>query len=304
MFYRLRRALGYWGFDRLIAPIHATPPLRIVESDLRIVSLVAVPRDLSMYLLAAKTLYRRIGHGRFVMIPDGPLSAAWREHLRRHLGDALTVQPIEVIPLGACQRGGCWERLLACLDWSERHYVVQMDCDTLALGDIPEVREAIAANRAFTMAEGLPLQSFADAAAWAAAQDTPPTHVVGEAQLAFACHPRRESLRYIRGSAGFTGFARGGATRAEAELLHQEMEALLGRDRWRIWGTEQVASNVLIANSPDPLLLPYPDYSCVVRSSDLSVVRFAHFIGTDRFYRQRFARLGRRLIRDLLRDAA
>lgn len=303
MLYRLRRSLSYWQFDRLIAPIHATPPLRIVESDLRIVSLVAVPRDLSMYLLAAKTLYRRIGHGRFVMIPDGPLSPAWREHLRRHLGDALTVQPIEEIPLGACQRGGCWERLLACLDWSERHYVVQMDCDTLALGDIPEVCEAIAANRAFTMAEGLPLQSFADAAAWAAAQDTPPTHVVGEAQLAFARHPRRESLCYIRGSAGFTGFARGGATRAEAELLHQEMETLLGRDRWRIWGTEQVASNVLVANSPDPLLLPYPDYSCVVRYSDLGAVRFAHFIGTDRFYRQRFARLGRRLIRDLLQDA-
>lgn len=304
MLYRLRRSLNYRLFDRLVAGVHDTPPLRIVDSPLRIVSLVAVPRDLTMYLLAAKVLYRRIGHGQFVMIPDGELPPAWRDRLRRHLGDGLTIQPINEIPLGACQSGGCWERLLACLDWSEHHYVVQMDCDTLALGEIPEVCEAVAANRAFTMAEGLPLQSFAEAAAWAAAQGDSDTHVVGEAQLAFARHPRRDALRYIRGSAGFTGFAQGGTTRAEAELFHQEMEALLGPDRWRIWGTEQVASNVLIANSPDPLLLPYPDYSCVVRYSDLSPVRFAHFIGTDRFYRQRFARLGRGFIQGALRAAA
>jgi hypothetical protein len=304
MLYRLRRSLGYWRFNRMVSAIHDTLPLPIVDSGLRIVSMVAVPRDLPMYLLAAKTLYRRIGHGRFVMLPDRPLPETWRECIRRHFDDAVSFCPLADIPVGPVQRGGCWERLLACLDLSAEHYVIQMDCDTLALGDIPEIREAVAANRAFTMAEGLPLQSFAEAAAWAAAQDSPPTHIVGEAQLAFARHPRRDSLRYIRGSAGFTGFARGAATRADAALLHQEMEALLGRDRWRIWGTEQVASNVLIANSPNPLPLPYPDYSCVVRFSDLGVIRFAHFIGTDRFYRQRFARLGRRLIRDLLRDAA
>lgn len=299
MLYRLRRSLSYWQFDRRIGAIHDTPPLPIVDSRLRIVSMVAVPRDLPMYLLAAKTLYRRIGHGRFAMLPDRPLPEAWRERIRRHFDDAVSFTPLADIPVGPVQRGGCWERLLACLDLSAEHYVIQMDCDTLALGDIPEIRDAVAANRAFTMAENLPLQSFAEAAAWSE-RDGTTSHVIDEAQRAFARHPRRDALRYVRGSAGFSGFAQGAKTRADAELFHVEMEALLGPERWRAWGTEQVASNVMVANSPDPLPLPHPDYACVSRRSNLSEVRFAHFIGTDRFHGQRFAREGARLIRELL----
>lgn len=299
MLYRLRRALNYRRFDHAIGAIHSTPPLPIVDSDLRIVSMVAVPRDLPMYLLAAKTLYQRIGHGRFVMLPDKPLPEAWRERIRRHFDGAVTFTLLADIPVGPVQRGGCWERLLACLDLSATYYVIQMDCDTLALGDIPEVRDAVAANRAFTMAENLPLQNFAEAAAWSA-RDGAASHVIDEAQRAFARHPRRAELRYVRGSAGFTGFARGAKSRADAELFHAEMEALLGPERWRTWGTEQVASNVVVANSPDPLPLPHPDYASVSRRSDLGVVRFAHFIGTDRFHGQRFAHEGVRLIRELL----
>lgn len=299
MFYRLRRSLKYWRFDRQIAAIHDTKPLRITDSDLRIVSMVAVPRDLPMYLLAAKTLYRRIGHGRFAMLPDKPLPDVWKDRIRRHFDDAVSFTLLADIPVGPVQRGGCWERLLACLDLSADHYVIQMDCDTLALADIPEVRDAVAANRAFTMAESLPLQSFAEAAAWSE-QDGSASHVIDDAQRAFARHPRRDALRYIRGSAGFTGFAKGAKGRADAELFHAEMEALLGVDRWRTWGTEQVASNVMVANSPDPIPLPHPDYASVTRRSDLGLVRFAHFIGSDRFHGDRFAREGVRLIRDLL----
>jgi len=299
MFYRLRQSLNYWRFNRQIAAIHDTPPLRITDSDLRITSMVAVPRDLSMYLLAAKMLYRRIGHGRFVMLPDKPLPEAWKDRIRRHFDDAVSFTLLADIPVGPVQRGGCWERLLACLDLSAEHYVIQMDCDTLALADIPEVRDAVAANRAFTMAESLPLQSFAEAAAWSE-QDGPPSHVIDDAQRAFARHPRRDALRYIRGSAGFAGFAKGARNRADAELFHAEMEALLGVDRWRTWGTEQVASNVMVANSPDPIPLPYPAYASVLRRSDLGQVRFAHFIGSDRFRGGRFAHEGTRLIRDLL----
>jgi hypothetical protein len=303
MLYRLRQRYNYWQFERIIAAVHDTPPVQVVDSDLRILSMIA-ERDIAMYLMAAKVLYRRVGHGRFVLIIDRDLPQPRRDALSRHLGGAVEFVILEDIPVGRCQRGGTWERLLTCLDWSERHYVVQMDADTLAIGDIPEARDAIAANRAFTLAEGIPLQSFDEAVAWMEANVPSPTHIIDATQYAFARHPDRARLNYIRGSSGFAGFAKGGVTRALAEDFHVRMEEILGRARWREWGTEQVASNFVVANSPDPVVLPHPDYATIGPEADMSRVRFGHFIGSYRFERQRFARAGAALIRDLLTNRA
>jgi hypothetical protein len=304
MFFRLRRALNYWQFNRIIRAIHDTPPLRIVESDLRIVSMVAIPRDIPMYLMAAKLFYRRIGHGRFVIIPDRPLPEAWRQRLLNHLGGGVEFIALSSIPVGRCQRGGCWERLLACLDLSASHYVIQLDSDTLTFGALPEVAEAISANRAFTLGNGLPLQTLAEAAAWAETHKRDGQHINDAAQRALARHPQAGTLRYVRGSAGFAGFARGGASRALAEAFHAEMERIVGPERWREWGTEQIASNFIIANSPDALVLPHPDYSTVPPGAPLAEVRFGHFIGASRYIGQRMAKAGAPLIHDVLSRAA
>ncbi len=292
MLYKARRALAYWRYDRAVAAVLETPPLRIVDSPLRIVSMVAVPRDLRMYLVAIKSLYARIGHGRMVVLPDRPLSQRWRDLIRRHVDDAVTFLSLDRVEVGPCQRGGAWERLLTCLDLSVDHYVVQMDCDTLALGELPEVCDSIAANRAFALREGVPLQTLAEAAAWAKRHVPNPSHIVDIAQHAFAEHPERERLRYIRASAGFAGFARGGFERRRIEEFHATMERIVGVERWRAWGTEQVASNFAVANSPDPVLLPHPDYCNVVPTTDLTNVCFGHFIGSSRFDRGRFAEAG------------
>jgi hypothetical protein len=303
MLYRLRRRLNYWRFDRIIGAIHSTPPLPIVDSNLRILSMVA-ERDLSMYLMAAKILYRRIGHGRFVAIIDRDLDQRHRETLRRHLSGAVEFVILEDIPVGRCQRGGTWERLLSCIDWSAKHYVIQMDADTLALRDIPEVLDAVAANRAFTVAEGILLQTLAEAAAWIDHHEPDDDHITAVAQRAFAQHPQKDTLHYVRGSSGFAGFAQGGVTRVLAEEFHVTMEGILGHDRWREWGTEQVASNFVVANSPDPVVLPWPAYGTVPPNADMSRVKFGHFIGSSRFVNQRLARAGARLIEELLRKAA
>ncbi len=42
---------------------------------------------------------------------------------------------LEDIPVGGCQRGGTWERLLYLLDRSETEYAIQLDADTLTVGD-------------------------------------------------------------------------------------------------------------------------------------------------------------------------
>lgn len=300
MLYRMRRRLDYWRYDRLVAAIEETPPLTIVDSPLRIVSMVS-KADVRMVLVAAKVLYRRLGEGRFVLIIDRDLPLRDRDRLRRHLGDALEFLILEDLPVGRCQRGGTWERLIACLDLSREHYVLQMDCDTLALGDILEVREAIRANRAFTLAEPLPLQTLAEAAEWVERHIRPQTHIIDVAQAAFARYPGAECLRYIRGSSGFTGFARGGFARSEIESFHARMEDLVGPARWREWGTEQVASNFAIANSPSPLPLPNPAYCNITPAVDLARVRFGHFIGSYRFHGQILARTSLPLIAALKR---
>src|SRR3546814_2103893 len=66
--------------------------------------------------------------------------------------------------------------------------------------------------------------------------------------------------RYVRGCAGFAGFARGGDARMLAETFSQEATRLLGAERWARWGSEQVASNMIVANDPNALLLPYDHY--------------------------------------------
>ena len=294
MFYRARRAWNYWRYDRIVSGIFETAPVVIKDSDLRIVSMVA-ERDIPMYLVAAKVLYWRIRHGRFVLIVDRALPRGQRDLLRRHLGDAVDFIVLEDIEVGRCQRGGTWERVLTCVDLSADHYVLQMDADTLALGEIPEVLDAIETNRACTVNDGIPTQGLAEAAAWMDGQ-RPSMHIIDATQRAFAQHPRRDELRYLRGTSGFAGFAKGGVSRPFAEQFHVDMEAILGRERWREWGTEQVASNFLVANSPDPVLLPYPAYCSVGPRTDWRVLRFGHFIGTYRFDGQRFAREGARLI--------
>ena len=107
-------------------------------------------------------------------------------------------------------------------------------------------------------------------------------HVQHAAERALASLPGAEALRYIRGSSGFAGFARGGFARGRLDDFSRHMEAALGA-RWSEWGTEQVASNFVIANSPGAVVLPYPDYACYDPRIDAGRSLFLHFYGTYRF---------------------
>jgi hypothetical protein len=74
------------------------------------------------------------------------------------------------------------------------------------------------------------------------------------------------------------------------------MEMLVGPEPWRKWGTEQCASNFAIANSPDAVVLPYPEYAAFDRRLPPSGVKFYHFFGTVRYLDGYFAARGREVI--------
>jgi FkbM family methyltransferase len=296
MFYRLRRSMNVKRFDRMIAGILETKPLVLEDAPWAIVSMVA-KRDVPMYLVAMKSFYPKIGRGKIVAIIDRDTPQILRDTLTAHLV-GIEFAILEDIPTDSCQRGGTWERLLYCLDRSVTEYTIQLDADTLTMSkDLQEVVDCVQANQAFTMADGFARISLSEAAELA--QATPSNYIGIASEAMFDRYPGKESLHYVRGSSGFAGFAKGGFTRAAIAKFHQEMEKLVGSERWREWGSEQCGSNFAVANSPDPLVLPYPDYA----SFDDHVptwlrprVKLFHFIGAYRFKENYYARKSQNVI--------
>lgn len=293
MLFSLRRKLVRARFDHQCRGIFRTPPLRVVGAPLTLVSMVS-HADVRMYLVAMKSLYRRLGRGRIVAIDDGSLTPEDRAVIAEHLGDPRIV-PLASLDTGLCPHGGTWERLLLILDLSAEDYVIQMDSDTIATGALAEVVDSIDTNRAFTLGTRMGQRFVSFREATAAVASVPGGHVQIESERSLARLEGAGTRRYVRGSSGFAGFARGGFDRARVEAFSQEMTAELG-SRWTEWGTEQVTSNYVVANSPEAMVLPYPKYACFDLNMDPTESVFLHFIGTNRFDRGVYASFANRIM--------
>src|SRR5262245_24819493 len=166
----------------------------------------------SMYLLSLISFYPKIHRGHVTAIVDRDMPAALRETLVRHV-KGLELVILEDIPTGICQRGGTWERLLYVLDRSEQEYVIQLDSDTLAVGDeLKEVVRCVESNTPFTISDGFRLSTLAQIAE--EALSIPSNYIGIVAERMFQSYPDNDNLRYVRGSSGFAGFSRGGFDRA------------------------------------------------------------------------------------------
>ncbi len=289
------------AYDRACAGILNTPPLDIKDAPLRFLSMMC-HRDIIPYLVAIKSLYSRIGEGRVVIVDDGTLTGEDRSVLDHHLGGVEYAMAAD-IPVGACPRGGCWERLLAIVDRLSGNYVVQVDADTVTLGAVDEIAQLYSANQSFTLGtpRGSEIASLSSISPlvreWIEDQGIDTLQV--QAEALFEQLPNADERRYVRGSAGFAGFAKGSVTRNQAEDFSQEVEAALG-PRWHDWGSEQVASNYLIANAPDAVVLPQPKYSCYQPNIDPTDAAFLHFFGTYRYDGGLYQRLSETEIRRLM----
>ncbi len=282
MFYRLRRNLKYFKFHKRIQRLLDTPPLIIQDahqqdSPLNIVSMVA-GYDVKLYILAIKAFYRRIGHGRITAITDG-VSAEGKALLEKHI-PGIEIVPVETIDTGSIQRGGTWERLLFCIDRSATHFVIQLDADVLCVGPMQEVLDAVQANRAFTLAEGIPKKPLNSWVADAYAKKS--DNIVIDFEMQGPQYPDSDKILYLRGSSGFAGFARGAIDRAFVQDFYGKALQLMG-PRWKEWGTEQISSNFCIANSPDSFGLPWPRYMTWEHHRIPPDISLMHFLGYCRF---------------------
>jgi len=260
--------------------------------------------DVHMYILAVKALYRRLGGGKIVAIVLRNFAESYRTLLRKHLGP-VEFHHLEDLPVGNCQRGGTWERLIFCVDRSAREFVIQIDADILCIGPIEEVCQCVEENRAFVLAEGIPVQPLPNWVEKGIKRKS--DNIVTTFEVKASEFPDAANWNYVRGSSGFAGFARGGVTRALLETFHAGGLKVHGA-RWTEWGTEQIASNFAIANMPNSLPLPYPkystfepDYATFQRQGITDKMSLLHFIGAFRFDGGVYPTLANREIDDMLR---
>lgn len=269
--------------------ILSTPPIVPRDDGVILYSMIGT-RVLLPYLVAVKSLHGQLGRGRIVILDDGTLTAEDRAVLDAHLGRP-EIRSIASVELGGCPPRSCWERLLFLLELRRDSYVIQLDSDTVTLGPVPEVAAAIDARRDFTLrgeagTEWLGIDAFA---ATRPSRDpfSLKTHIqdATEAILSRIDAGLPVPRHYVRGCAGFAGFAPGGFGPDVARAFSREAEAILGRESWKRWGSEQVMSNVLIANEGEPVLLPYDRYLNFWNDGVPAGAAFVHFIGTYRFHR-------------------
>lgn len=301
--YRLRNKIGRAYFSLLSRGVLDTAPLtRAGTKGLTVMTLLQ-KKDIIMYLMAIKTFAHQVPVERIVVVNDGSLEARDIRLLEEHL-PALVLEHKADFQNKSCPAGGCWERLLAVEKYVRESYVVQLDADTLTVGEIPEISAAVFDDCSFTIGtwDDQEIESMSER--WGVASSLYPnesSHVQLASEANFNQLSDFDRLKYVRGCAGFSGFAKDSFRRDFVEAVSEEMTKALG-EKWSEWGSEQVMSNILVANSPRARVLPHPKYAdCIKMNQSTS---FIHFIGDCRFTRGVYAKRSRAMVQFLKREDA
>ena len=302
MLYKLKDRAKRAAFGLRCRGILDTLPVALNRTSSLLVLSQLQHKDLLMYLLALKSFAQRIDIGGVAVLNDGSLTADDLDTLRYHV-PGIELLSLESFRSDSCPRGGTWERILAICERAQDRYVVQLDSDTLTLADIDEVKVCIREGCSFTIGtwDKQTFEPMSERVRYArqVAQTSPP-HVQIVAEANFDRLKRFNELRYVRGCSGFAGFSRKSVTRSFVEAISAEMSGALG-SKWSEWGSEQVMSNIAVANAPRATVLPHPKYADCHKVNPTETA-FVHFIGSCRFSGGAYAHHARSVIEALARD--
>jgi hypothetical protein len=277
-------------FSRIAKKIRNTAPTHYeYNEDIIIVSQV-YHAAVDMTLVALKSFLTHFGEGAVEILDDGSLTEQDYALFRKHIPH-VKFHHINDVDTEKCPKGSCWERLTRIIELTEESYVIQVDTDTLTIGQVQEVYECAKSNQAFTI--GSPNYprpiSTKYLANYLATIDTDHVQTIAEQKLHLV--NSLDSTEYIRGCAAFTGFPRGSLNKKLLQDFSVEMETLIGKKRWHEWGSEQFASNVMISICDNPKVLPWPKYqnfgfpksTRTPNEDDFNLTSVFHFIGSNRF---------------------
>jgi hypothetical protein len=292
---RVRRDFHRWRYRHIVEPVLSTPPLPRGGQPFTLLSMVQ-PSDLASYLMALKSFARMANPQRVVIVCDPAMGKFEMNTLIAHVPHA-ELRHAGDFTHPKIPRGGTWERLNAIAAYASEDYVVQLDADTLTSGPVPEVLASIHGGSGFVAGEQAGQQCVSLAAAANHARpwldDPGVPHIIAVAEVALPEVGLPAQARYVRGCSGFTGFPRAQDMRERLLDFSARMGDRIGL-RWREWGSEQVASNYLLANSVRPTVLPFPRYATPDAADGTTV--FWHFIGPVRFANGQYGRLSSMLL--------
>lgn len=304
LFERVRVTVIRWRFHRAVQAIYDTAPLKPGKNPFIALSMVQ-HKDIAAYLVAIKSFAFFLQPEKIVIICDPSITPEDETLLSQHIPYA-TLHKADVFSHRQLPGSGtCWERLHALTRYAANNYVVQLDADTVTLGPLPEVEAAITHRNGFVLNGYLPgddddepasgIVSIEQASHYAHRWPQQHVQALAEQLLNQATLSQR---RYVRGCAGFSGFPPDPTLCDQLVEFSQKMQERLGL-RWSEWGTEQVASNYLVANAIGTHLLPQPKYSAPGRVLDEH--SFVHFIGACRFINGDYEKAVRQAIRMITR---
>jgi hypothetical protein len=299
MFYSLKDKLNRYLFYNTCKQIFITAPVTAKTKEPIAVLTQLQHKDVILFLIAIKTFARQVPLSKVFIINDGSLNNDDLIILRQHIPIA-DFYDADQFSDPLCPTGGCWERLLAIANFINQYYIIQLDSDTLTLSTLDEVNDHIKTNTGFVIStwdkqEIEPMNVTSERA------QKNNNHVQMLAEIHFSKLEGSENMKYIRGCAGFSGFPKGSFNKEFIIDFSQKMEKEIG-SKWHEWGSEQVMSNVVVANLEKANGLPHPKYSDCNNMKPF-ISHFIHFIGDCRFKRSIYAKLAKNEIIKLISEA-
>ena len=285
IFKKVARGFHQSRYLRALLGILNTPVVPVGTIPFMLVSMVQ-SRDVLPYLVAVKSFVRYANPRRIAIVCDPSITAADRAVFRQHIPH-VELRDAEEFIHESIPRGGCWERLYAISQYARQEYVVQLDADTITMLPPAEVIHAIATCTGFTLSgdgdPGAVLMTLSEAAAKVASwrhSGPGPEHIQPFVERNLATSNLPKQARYVRGCAGFTGFPKSATMTSDLVMFSKAMQERHGA-RWAEWGTEQIASNYLVANVHAPVVLSFLTYGTPDVLHPGSIL--THFIGSMRF---------------------
>lgn len=300
MFYSLKDKLNRQRFYKACKQIFFTVPVTATTNEPVAVLTQLQHKDVILFLIAIKTFAKQIHLSKVFIINDGSLNNDDLILLRKHIPIA-DIYDAKQFSEPSCPTGGTWERLLAIAHFIDLFYIIQLDSDTLTLSALDEVNDHIESNTGFVIGtwDNQKIEPMNDSSERVIMNVNPTfdAHVQMLAEAHFSKLEGSENLKYVRGCSGFSGFAKGSFNKQFIIDFSQKMEKEIG-SKWHEWGSEQVMSNIVVANLLKAEVLPHPKYSDC-KKMKLPETCFIHFIGEYRFRRSIYAKLAQNEIRKL-----
>lgn len=260
-----------------IAPLNRTLELR---KGLCVLSMLC-KRDFYQYLISIYSFSQILKPEKIVIVNDGSLTDKHIKILKQKIPDVVLLEGVDFID-ERVPTYTSWRRMLALESFINNYYVIQLDADLLFRYDLDEIENAFKSNKSFILGtqqqEKTTIEQAQENAITRNCSDN--RHVQQLAEMNLVSLKKIDYNFYVRGCAGFAGYAKGSFSKETLINISECMFSCIG-EIWRNWGSEQTAANILIANQDDSIVLPLTTYGSVARYHE--GLKLIHFLGSWRF---------------------